>query len=116
MKRILIVDDDSAITENLGILLREKYDVTIASNGFSAIEKMKGADFDLILLDLLMPGLDGTGLVHALRDRNDMTPIIIISCNTNAGEKARILKATDYLLKPFDIEVLEAKIESIIGV
>jgi DNA-binding response OmpR family regulator len=116
MKRILIVDDDLGIAENLGVLLGEKYDVTIASNGFSAIDKLQEGNFDLILLDLLMPGLDGAGLVQALRDRNNTTPTILLSCSSNAAEKARLLKTTDYLLKPFDIDVLEAKIERIIGV
>jgi DNA-binding response OmpR family regulator len=115
MKHILIVDDDAGITESLSTLLKEKYNVTVASNGFAAIDKLKGHDFDLILLDLLMPGLDGAGFVHALRDRGNTTPILLISATKSAAEKARILKVTDYLLKPFHIDELEAKIERLIG-
>lgn len=115
MKNILIVDDDAGITESLSTLLKEKYNVAVASNGFSAIDKLKGHDFDLILLDLLMPGLDGAGFVHALRDRGNTTPILLISATKSAAEKARILKVTDYLLKPFHIDELEAKIEKLIG-
>ena len=115
MKQILIVDDDAGITESLSALLKEKYDVTIASNGFSAIDRLKAADFDLILLDLLMPGLDGAGFVQAMRDRGNTTPILLISASKSAAEKARILKVTDYLLKPFHIDELEAKIDRIIG-
>jgi DNA-binding response OmpR family regulator len=115
MKRILLVDDDPDITASLYHLLREKYDVGIASNGFAAIDKLRETDYDLILLDLLMPGLDGPGLVDALHERGTTTPILLISASRSAAEKARILKATDYLLKPFNIEELEEKIERLIG-
>src|SRR5688572_3329962 len=115
MKRILIVDDDPEITASLAMLLKEKYNVGIASNGFSAIDKLKEADYDLILLDLLMPGLDGAGFVEALNERGNTTPILLISASKNAAEKARVLQATDYLLKPFLIDELEAKIDHLIG-
>ena len=115
MKRILIVDDDAEITESLSMLLTEKYNVSVASNGFAALDKIKDAKFDLILLDLLMPGLDGAGFVEELRLQGNVTPIILISASKSAAEKARILKVTDYLLKPFHIDELEAKIERLIG-
>jgi two-component system OmpR family response regulator len=115
MKRILIVDDDAEITASLSMLLKEKYDVTVASNGFSAIDKLKDLDFDLILLDLLMPGLDGAGFVEAMRDRGNATPILLISASKSAAEKARVLQVTDYLLKPFHIDELESKIDRLIG-
>lgn len=115
MKHILIVDDDAEITESLSMLLREKYDVTVASNGFAALDKLKENPYDLILLDLLMPGMDGAGFVQALRQHENPTPIIMISASKSAAEKARILRVTDYLLKPFHIDELEAKIERLIG-
>jgi DNA-binding response OmpR family regulator len=115
MKRILIVDDDPEITTSLSHLLREKYEVGIASNGFSAIDKLKESDYDLLLVDLLMPGLDGAGFVEALHERGNTTPILLLSASPGSAEKARILQATDYLLKPFHIDELEAKIERLIG-
>jgi DNA-binding response OmpR family regulator len=116
MKRILIVDDDAEITDSLSMLLREKYEVGIASNGFSAIDKLKDTSYDLILLDLLMPGLDGAGFVQSMHDRGVTTPILLLSASKSAAEKARVLQVTDYLLKPFHIDELEAKIERLIGV
>ena len=116
MKKILIVDDDSEVTASLSMLLREKYEVGVASNGFSAIDKLKEEDYDLILLDLLMPGLDGAGFVDALRVREKTTPILLVSASRDAAEKARVLRATDYLLKPFHVDELEAKIERLIGI
>ena len=115
MKNILIVDDDPEITKSLALLLSEKYNVGIASNGFSAIDKLKEADYDLILLDLLMPGLDGAGFVDALQEGEKTPPILLISGSQNAAEKARLLKVTDYMLKPFHVDELEAKIDKLIG-
>jgi two-component system response regulator QseB len=114
LKHILLVDDDEGITEILSSLLSEKYEVTVASNGFSALEKMKGTPFDIILLDLLMPGLDGAGFVKELRDRGHATPIVLVSCDRNSAQKAQLLKVADYLLKPFEFDELESKIEAIL--
>jgi DNA-binding response OmpR family regulator len=115
MKRILIVDDDSEILESLATLLEEKYEVSVASDGYGALDRMKERPCDLILLDFRMPGLDGSGLVHALQASGNKTQVLLMSASTNVAEHAKGLRVADYLAKPFHIDELEAKIERIIG-
>jgi DNA-binding response OmpR family regulator len=115
MKKILIVDDDSEILESLATLLREKYEVAVASNGFGALEKVKEKEYDLILLDFRMPGLDGAGVVRALQESGNRTKILLMSASTNVAQHAHGLSVADYVGKPFHIDVLEAKIERLIG-
>ncbi len=114
MKRILIVDDDSEIRGSLATLLAEKYEVAVASDGFAALEKLKREDYDLILLDLLMPGMDGAGFVHALEGSGKRTPILLMSAVTYIAKHAQGLSVADYVAKPFDMGELEAKIERLV--
>jgi len=115
MKRILIVDDDPGIVSSLVMLLEEKYEVTAVSDGFAAMKRLKAAEYDLILLDLLLPGLDGVGFVHALEESGSKTPILLMSASTNVARHAQGLHVADYVGKPFHIDELEAKIDRVIG-
>ncbi len=114
-KRILIVDDDAEILESLAMLLRGKYKVAVASDGLGAIEKLKAAEFDLIILDCIMPRLDGPGFVHALEEGGIQAKILLMSASTNVAQHAKGPQVADFLGKPFHIDDLEAKIERIIG-
>lgn len=116
-KRILLVDDDRDIAQRLHELLSAKYDVALASNGFDALRLLDGDGFDIILLDLRMPGLDGPGFIEEVNRRHngEATPVILVSANDDLAKEARKLGVTDYLAKPFDIEALEALIERRIG-
>lgn len=115
MKRILIVDDDPSIVDKLSRLLAGRYDVDMASNGFEALKRLDTGGFDLMLLDLRMPGLDGAGLVHELRAHGIEMPTIVMSAFANVAGQARELGVTNYLAKPFDIERLEAMIDGLVG-
>lgn len=108
-KKILIVDDDPHIVDKLATLLAGKYDVSVASNGFDALEQLDGAN--VVLLDLRMPGLDGPGFVEELHKHRIQVPIILMSANPNLPEQARALAIRHYLGKPFDIETLESMID-----
>ncbi len=113
MKRILIVDDDARIVDRLAMLLGTKYEALVASNGFDALRFLDDQSFDVILLDLRMPGLDGAGLVQELQNRRIHVPIILISANPNLPAQAKSLGISHYLSKPFDIERLEAMVETL---
>jgi len=115
MKRILIVDDDPEIVGSLAMLLAEKYEVGLASDGLTALQRMKSGDYDIILLDLLMPGLDGAGLLRELSTRSDTIPVILLSAARDLEVRARDLKISHYIAKPFHIDALEAQIERLIG-
>jgi DNA-binding NtrC family response regulator len=111
VKRVLIVDDDPHIPEKLAVLFTGRYHFAVASNGFDALQHLGRETFDVILLDLRMPGLDGKGLVAELRAHRIQLPIILMSANPNLPAEARALGISQYLAKPFDIEALEQMIE-----
>ena len=110
MKRILIVDDDLDILESLAALLEETYDVALARDGAEALLLAEGQHFDAVVLDLMMPVLNGAGFLQELAARSLHIPTIIVSANAELRSYARRLHATDYLAKPFDIASLEAKL------
>jgi DNA-binding response OmpR family regulator len=117
-KKILIVEDDS----NFGNILKEylslnDYDVILAKNGIEGFEKFKKEDFDLCILDVMMPYKDGFTLAKEIREINESVPIFFLSAKHLKEEVLRGFKlgADDYLTKPFDSEVLLAKIKAILN-
>jgi DNA-binding response OmpR family regulator len=116
MKRILVVDDDFDLVTTLQRLLKEKYEVVIALGGGAALQKLRRERFDLVLLDFLMPAVDGRGVVERLRDQGIETPVILMSA-VPAEMQARTigLHVAGWLAKPFDLKKLEARIEAVVG-
>jgi DNA-binding response OmpR family regulator len=114
---ILLVDDESAITDNLSpFLIRSGFMVTVASNGEEALLKVGSVHPDLIVLDVLMPRLDGREVLRRLRQGGDWTPILLLTQVGEAGERAMALEegADDYLNKPFDPHELVARIRAVL--
>ncbi len=112
--RILICDDDRDIVEAIKIYLSgEGFEVYGAYDGYEALEIMKKADIDLILLDVMMPGLDGIRTTLKIRE-NSSIPIIILSAKTEDADKILGLNigADDYLTKPFNPLELVARVRS----
>jgi len=115
VNRILLVEDDPEICEIIQfyILEHENYELTIAHSGEEALPLMKKCGYDLILLDIMLPGVDGLQLCHEFRRLTDC-PIIFISC---INDDQTIIDglgmgADDYLIKPFRANVLMARIEA----
>ena len=109
MKRILIVDDDAHIGDMLEeTLLREGYAVTRAYSGTEALLQLKQARPDLVLLDLMLPGLSGEEVLPAIRD----IPVIVVSAKADVDSKVGLLLggAVDYVTKPFELKELLARI------
>jgi CheY-like chemotaxis protein len=112
-KNILVIDDEELVTESLRRLLKkEGYNVTIAKNSKEAMDSIKVLDFNLIVSDIRMPGLDGVEIIKNIRDwlrqNNKKTiPEILITgySNEESFKKAQELKVADYIYKPFDITV-----------
>lgn len=113
MGHILVVDDDAAICEVLCEVLRDAgHAVTTASDGRAALDRVRDDAPDLILMDLMLPTLDGAAATRRLK-RNPATrhiPVIAMSAGHNLQCLAEELPANDLLAKPFDIDVLLAEI------
>ena len=115
MKRLLIVDDDPAILETLLDLLGDSYVVEGACDGAQALQRLTADPFDLVVLDLMMPVLDGVGLKRALDARQLAVPIILVSAARHLPSCAREIGAADWISKPFQVEALEEKIARVLG-
>ena len=117
-KKILIVEDDP----NFGSILKEyliinDYDITLAKNGIEGFEKFKKDDFDLCILDVMMPYKDGFTLAKEIREKNDSVPIFFLTAKNLKEDVLKGFKigADDYLTKPFDSDVLLAKIKAVLS-
>ena len=115
--RILLVDDDQAFRRSTAELLRQEgYRVETEADAEGAVEALRRLRFDLILLDLRMPGTDGLGVVEVLRRWGETIPILMISGfgTIDAAVQAINLGADDFLTKPVDPDLLSARVESLI--
>jgi len=115
--RILVVDDEAQLLEAITpFLSRSGFEVATADNGAMALEVLKEFNADLIVLDVLMPGIDGRELLRQLRASENWTPIILLTQVGNATERAMALGegADDYLNKPYDPHELVARIQSVL--
>ncbi|WP_250432633.1 response regulator transcription factor [Hanstruepera flava] len=115
-KKILLVEDDP----NFGTILKDylimnEYEVTHAKNGMEGFEKFKKDDFDLCILDVMMPYKDGFTLAKEIREKNTDVPIVFLTAKAMKEDVLKGYKvgADDYLNKPFDSEVLLMKIKAI---
>ena len=114
--KILVIDDDPAITELLKILLvPATSDVLTANSGEEGVELVKNESPEVVILDLMMPGMDGWQVCKHIREFSDV-PIIILSALDNPGMVARTLDsgADDYLIKPVPSGTLIAHINNLV--
>src|SRR5258706_4609112 len=114
---ILLADDDSAVTDSLAPFLeRAGFHVLVAGDGASALEKAQVQHRDLLVLDVLMPRMDGREVLRRLRHAKNWTPTILLTRVGESSERALALEegADDYLNKPFDPHELLARIRAIL--
>lgn len=115
MTDILIVEDNSEIAGLLCDFLRmENYTVSVAENGEKALELYGKYGARLIILDIMLPGIDGFAVCQKIREESN-TPIIIVSAKSDKEDKLNglVLGADDYIEKPYDVDILIAKISGI---
>jgi DNA-binding response OmpR family regulator len=115
--RLLIVDDESAITDRLApFLSRSGFEVRVAADGEAALAEVSTYAPDLIILDVLMPRLNGREVLRRLRDGGDWTPVILLTQVGESTERAMALTegADDYINKPFDSHELVARIKTVL--
>jgi DNA-binding response OmpR family regulator len=115
--RILLVEDDLRLAETLAEALSDQlYTVDIAANGLLAWDYVKNLDYDLVLLDVMLPGLDGITLCQQLRSQGYLMPILMITARDTVSDKITGLDAgaDDYIVKPVDLGELFARIRALL--
>ena len=114
-RTILIVDDEAINREILGNIVQSEYKVIYAENGKEALDKIhsEGAAISLVLLDLLMPVMDGNAVLKAMNDEGIITdiPVIVLTSEKSSEIESLKLGAADFLTKPYDLpEVILARV------
>ena len=112
-QRILLVEDDSSIVIGLRMNLeREGYEVELAEDGDTAVTRVREGDFDLVLLDVMLPKRNGYEVLDALRKEGNMTPVLMLSARSAEMDKVMGLDlgADDYIPKPFSVAELLARV------
>ena len=114
--RILVVDDNAGTRESLEEILADDYDVWSVADGLAALEIVKQQAFDVVLLDLIMPKLDGIETLKQLKAKDSRLDVIMISATDRAGEAIASIKtgAYDYITKPFDADNIINVIERVL--
>jgi two-component system, OmpR family, alkaline phosphatase synthesis response regulator PhoP len=114
--RVLLVEDEAALRTTLKLNLEmEGYSVTTAVTGPEALERLRGARFDLVLMDVMLPGMDGFTVVETIRLEGDATPVLFLTARNTPADRLRGLKAgDDHVAKPYDLAELLLRIANLI--
>src|SRR4051812_10124602 len=115
---LLVVEDEESLREALKLNLElENYEVTVAVNGPQALKAVKNEFFDLIILDIMLPEMDGLAVCETIRMQHNQVPILFLSArNTGADRVAGLKKGgDDYLTKPFNLEELLLRVDKLIS-
>jgi two-component system response regulator MtrA len=115
--RILVVEDNRALADGIAYNLRhEGYEVRVAEDGESGLDEARQWSPDLVILDLMLPRLDGYGVLSAIRAAGDQTPVIILSARGEEADKVRgfRLDADQYVTKPFGVLELLERVKSLL--
>ncbi|MDP2267663.1 MAG: response regulator transcription factor [Deltaproteobacteria bacterium] len=116
-KRILIIEDDSHIAEGIKLnLLLQGYEVDIAPDGVSGLQKWRASQPHLIILDIMMPGMDGFSVLQSIRLQDERLPILILSARGGLEDRVKGLTCgvDDYLAKPFNLEEFLLRVERLL--
>jgi two-component system, OmpR family, alkaline phosphatase synthesis response regulator PhoP len=114
---ILLVEDEENLHDSLKLNLElEGYEVTSSYDGLNAIKAVQNEYFDLIILDVMLPEMDGLTVMETIRISNNKVPILILSARNSSADRVLGLKkgADDYLTKPFDLEELLLRVKKLI--
>jgi two-component system alkaline phosphatase synthesis response regulator PhoP len=116
-KSILLVEDEENLHEALKLNLQlEGYDVSSAFDGVKALDMIRQEYFDLVILDVMLPGLDGITIAETMRIQNNDSPVLMLSAKNTGADRVLGLKkgADDYLTKPFNLEELLLRVQKLI--
>ena len=115
--RVLIVDDEASILESLTLLLEKNFEVLTAESGIEALAITEKSSPDIVLLDVMMPKLDGIQTLQKLREQNSTLPVVMLTASSRVRSAVEAMKlgAVEYLSKPFDVEELMRVISTNVG-
>lgn len=113
--RLLVVEDETSLRQTLKLNFElEGYAVTTASTGGEALERLKGARFDVVVMDVMLPGVDGFSVCETMRLQGDRTPLIFLTARNTPQDRIRGLRAgDDHLAKPFELEELLLRVRKL---
>ena len=114
---ILVVEDEESLREALKLILElENYEITTAENGPTALKLVKNEYFDLIVLDIMLPDMDGITVCETIRMQHNDVPILFLSARNTSADRVEGLKkgGDDYLTKPFNLEELLLRVDKLI--
>lgn len=113
--QILVVEDENDVNRLLASIL-EMHDVTSAYSGTEAKLLMSQNDYDLVLLDLMLPGMTGEALIEWMRSAGKTVPVIVLSAKQELSDRVNVLRlgADDYIMKPFEIDEVIARVEAVL--
>lgn len=116
-ERILLVEDEASLRSTLKLNLElEGYAVTAASTGPDALDRLRGAHFDLVIMDVMLPGIDGFTVVETIRLEGNQVPVLFLTARNEAADRVRGLRAgDDHLGKPFDLTELLLRVGKLIS-
>lgn len=115
--RLLLIEDDASLAQGIRAALKpEGYTVDWLADGRQALQAIQNEVFDLLLLDLGLPGLDGLSLLKKIRDEGKQLPVLILTARDAVADRIAGLDAgaDDYLIKPFDITELKARVRALL--
>lgn len=117
MRRILVVEDNAALAEGLRLnLVHDGYDVRIESSGEKGLNSIRHWHPDLVVLDLMLPGIDGIEMLRLMREEGRETPVLILSARGSEADRLRGFRhgADDYVVKPFSLPELLARVAAML--
>lgn len=115
--KLLIVEDEKNLCETIAKYMKQQgYTVDTCHSGSDALTYIEGTEYDAVVLDIMLPGIDGLTLLRTLRSRKILTPVLLLTARTTVEDKVSGLDsgADDYLTKPFSLEELSARIRVMI--
>ncbi len=115
-RTVLVIEDDKDIARLLDLHLRgEGYSVTVASDGKSGLRQALSKPYDIVILDLILPGMDGLEVCRRIRNRPDYTPVLMLTAKSTDVDRIVGLEvgADDYLTKPFNVRELLARVKAL---
>jgi two-component system, OmpR family, response regulator MprA len=115
--KLLVVDDDPALSRTLRRALTiEGYDVELAADGGEALQRLGAQHYDAVVLDVAMPRLDGLAVCRRMRERRDLTPVLMLTARDAIDDRVSGLDAgaDDYLVKPFALDELNARVRALL--
>ncbi|MCC8123413.1 MAG: response regulator transcription factor [Oscillospiraceae bacterium] len=114
--KALVVEDDRVLSSNICESIKHVFDVEQAYDGRAGLQKILHNEYDVVIMDVMMPEMDGTAVVREVRENGNSVPILILTALDQVSDKVKGLKAgaDDYLAKPFDLDELQARLEALV--